>query len=202
MDTLAEMGVAADAVDHVVLTHLHYDHTGTAHRFGRARYVLQRSEPDYWTGPWAGRITRERWLVEPGDVAHLLAARDEGRVVLVEGDAALLPGLSVHLVGGHPAGMQIVRVRTARGDVVLASDACHFYENLEDDRPFAILHDLPGMYRAFDRIKDLAGGPDLIVPGHDPEVLDRHPAPSRAVPGARGPRRGHRLTSSSSDITY
>ncbi|MEW2354009.1 N-acyl homoserine lactonase family protein [Spirillospora sp. NPDC029432] len=178
---LAGMGVAAETVDHVVLTHLHYDHTGTAAAFGGARYVLQRSELDYWSGPWARRIERERWLVSDDDLAHLREARD--RVRIMEGDGDVVPGLSVHLVGGHTAGMQVVRVRTGRGHVVLASDAAHFYENLEDDRPFAILHSMTGMYGAFDRIKELAGGPDLIVAGHDPEVLERFPL----LPDARGP---------------
>jgi glyoxylase-like metal-dependent hydrolase (beta-lactamase superfamily II) len=182
-DTLAEMGVPTGAVDHVVLTHLHYDHTGTARVFDAARYVLQQAELDYWTGPWARRIARERWLVDDGDVERLLAARDEGRVLFVDGDANVVPGLSVHRVGGHTAGMQIVRVRTARGHVVLASDASHFYENIEDDRPFAILHDLPGMYGAFDRINALADGAHLVVAGHDPEVMDRYPALSDALTG-------------------
>ncbi|GAA2869296.1 N-acyl homoserine lactonase family protein [Streptosporangium fragile] len=173
--TLAEMGVAAESVGHVVLTHLHYDHTGTAHEFEAACYVLQQSELDYWTGPWAERIRRERWLVGEDDVARLRAAHKQGRVRLVDGDAPVVPGLSVHLVGGHTAGMQVVRVRTARGHVVLASDASHFYENIEDDRPFAILHSMTGMYGAFDRIRELADGPHLVVAGHDPRVLDRFP---------------------------
>lgn len=175
VEAVAALGVPADSVGHVVLTHLHYDHTGTAREFTSARYVLQRAELDYWTGPWADRVTRERWLLNDDDLAHLLAAREDGRMTLVDGDADVVPGLSVHLVGGHTAGMQVVRVNTARGDVVLASDAAHFYENLEDDRPFPILHSMTGMYGAFDRIGQLAGGPRLVVAGHDPEVLERFP---------------------------
>jgi glyoxylase-like metal-dependent hydrolase (beta-lactamase superfamily II) len=183
-DILEALGVPAASVGHVVLTHLHYDHTGTARAFATARYVLQRAEVGYWTGPWARRIARERPLVDTGDLAHLMTAREEGRMLVLDGDATVVPGLSVHLVGGHTAGMQVVRVRTARGHVVLASDACHFYENIEDDRPFAILHHLPAMYGAFDRINELADGPGLVVAGHDPEVLDRYPA----LPGALGGR--------------
>lgn len=183
VDTLAAMGVTPAAVDHLVLTHLHYDHTGTARAFTTARPVLQRAELDYWTGPWAQRVTSQRWLVDAGDLAHLLAARDQGRVRLVDGDAAVVPGLGVHLVGGHTAGMQVVRVRTGRGHVVLASDASHFYENIEDDRPCAILHDLPGVYGAFDRIRALADADALVVPGHDPGVLDRFPPPSPSLAG-------------------
>ncbi|MEW9555426.1 N-acyl homoserine lactonase family protein [Nonomuraea sp. NPDC050783] len=175
VEALAELGVSAESVDHVVLTHLHYDHTGTAHEFPRARYVVQRAELDYWTGPWAERISRERWLLDDHDLARLREAREGGRVLVVDGDASVVPGLSVHLVGGHTAGMQVVRVGTARGRVVLASDAAHFYENIEGDRPFPILHSMPGVYGAFDRVRELAGDPGLVVAGHDPLVLERFP---------------------------
>ena len=177
-DTLAELGIDRADVDHVVLSHLHYDHTGTARDFTAARYVVQRSELDYWNGPTAARITRERWLVSEDDLAALSAAHDAGRVDLVDGDAEVLPGLSVHLVGGHTAGLQVVRVRTARGHLVVASDASHFYENLEQDRPFPVMHCTPAAYGAFDRLGALADGADLIVPGHDPAVMTRHAAGS------------------------
>lgn len=171
---LADFGVAPGAIDQVVLTHLHYDHAGTVADFPRARYVVQRSEYAYWTGPWARRITREQWLLDEQALAFLGDAGE--RLRLVDGDVELLPGLSVHLVGGHTAGMQIVRVATAAGPVVLASDATHFAENLEADRPAPLVHTMTGMYGAFDRIKELAGAWRLFVPGHDPVVLERFPA--------------------------
>ena len=58
------------------------------------------------------------------------------RVMFYDGDAELAPGLSVHAVGGHSAGLQFVRVKTAAGFVVLASDVTHFYENMASGRPF------------------------------------------------------------------
>lgn len=172
-DGVAALGVDPADVDLVVLSHLHYDHTGTVARFPRARRVVQRAEADYWTGPVATRIARERWLVSDDDLHEVLGAPD--RLDVVEGDRELAPGLSVHLVGGHTAGMQLTRVRTARGWVVLASDAAHFYENLEQDRLFPILHSTPAMYAGFDRARELADSPDLVVPGHDPAVFTRFP---------------------------
>lgn len=174
LDLIAALGVPADRIDLAVLTHLHYDHTGTVADIPSADFVLQADELKYWTGPWARRIVRERWLNSEKDMAHLQSVGD--RLRLVDGDSELLPGLSVHLVGGHTAGMQVVRIRTVDGYAVVASDASHFYENIESDLPFAILHDVPGMYFAFDRINALADGPHLIVPGHDPEVTARHHA--------------------------
>lgn len=181
---LAGIGIAPEQIGWCLLTHLHYDHTGVVADLPSATYVVQQGEWDYWTGPWARRITRERWLLSTEDLAHLDAARELGRLRPVSGDAELLPGLSVHLVGGHTAGMQVVRLRTAAGHVVLASDASHFYENLAADRPSPILHSMPGVYAAFDRVTALADRADLIVPGHDPEVLERYPA----VPGRLGGR--------------
>src|SRR5205814_1770532 len=79
------------------------------------------------------------------------------RVLWVDGDHELAPGVSVHLVGGHTAGMQVVRVQTANGVIVLASDATHFYENLERDQPYSIVDSVPGALDAFDRLRALAG---------------------------------------------
>jgi glyoxylase-like metal-dependent hydrolase (beta-lactamase superfamily II) len=168
---LAALGVDPASVGHVVLTHLHYDHCGTVGDFPGARIVLQQSEVDYWTGPWAKRIGRERWLLDEVALEHLRA----GLLDPVDGDAEVVPGLSVHLVGGHTAGMQVVRVGTAAGPVVLASDASHFHENIENDHPAPLLHSTTGVYGAFDRVRELAAGSPLIVPGHDPEVLARYP---------------------------
>jgi glyoxylase-like metal-dependent hydrolase (beta-lactamase superfamily II) len=87
----------------------------------------------------------------------------------------IAPGLSVHHVGGHTDGLQVVRVWTDRGWLVLASDSAHYYENLETRRPFTIVFDVDTMIAGFDRVQALAGGPDMYVPGHDPEVLRRYP---------------------------
>ena len=49
---------------------------------------------------------------------------------------------------GHSPGQVALTVPTDEGRVVLASDAVHFYEELEDDRPFAVIHNLAETYEA------------------------------------------------------
>jgi glyoxylase-like metal-dependent hydrolase (beta-lactamase superfamily II) len=66
--------------------------------------------------------------------------------------------------------------RATKRRVVVASDAAHFYANIEEDRPFSIVTDLPQMYGAFDIIRKLAPSPEHIIPGHDPLVMERYPA--------------------------
>jgi glyoxylase-like metal-dependent hydrolase (beta-lactamase superfamily II) len=107
----------------------------------------------------------------------------EGRVQFHDGSSEIAPGISVHHVGGHTSGLQVVRVRTRRGWVVLASDAAHFYANIEQVRPFPIIYNLGDMLEGYNRVKALADSFDHIVPGHDPEVRRRYPSPNDALKG-------------------
>jgi glyoxylase-like metal-dependent hydrolase (beta-lactamase superfamily II) len=169
------LGVDCASVPIVILSHFHYDHIGDVTPFSSARFVVQDREMAFWTGRYAAR-KEFRVVVEPSDVIAVVQANYDRRVWWVDGDEEIVPGISVHLVAGHSAGLQSVSVRTARGVVVLAIDAAHFYENLERDAPFGTLHDLAGMYGAFDRLHQLAGRDGEIVPGHDPELMKRFPA--------------------------
>jgi glyoxylase-like metal-dependent hydrolase (beta-lactamase superfamily II) len=69
-----------------------------------------------------------------------------------------------------------VRVATARGDVVLASDAAHLYANIEQAIPFPVVVDVLAYLEALRTLARLAPSPDHIIPGHDPLVIDRYPA--------------------------
>jgi glyoxylase-like metal-dependent hydrolase (beta-lactamase superfamily II) len=183
-DLVRAAGVDPDDLKTVVLTHLHYDHAGGTAAFPAARFVVQEQELSYWTGPHAGRIAAGlgmTHLVLPADLDRIADANAAGRVEWVEGAAVLAPGISVHRVGGHTPGMQVVRVETALGAVVLASDAAHFYENLERNRPFAILESVSGSLAAFDEARRLAAEPALVIPGHDPAVLERFPTPQITI---------------------
>jgi len=67
-------------------------------------------------------------------VARITSARRRGRVRTIAGRATVAPGVVAITVGGHSPGQQVVLVETAGSRVVLASDAVHFYEELERDR--------------------------------------------------------------------
>jgi glyoxylase-like metal-dependent hydrolase (beta-lactamase superfamily II) len=169
---LAEIGIDAGRVEQVILSHLHYDHVGNLALFPRATFYVQDAEMAFYTGRHVRRGAF-RHSIEAGDVQDLVRLNYEGRVAFVDGEQEIAPGVRLHWVGGHTAGMQIVTVPTPRGRAVLASDASHYFRNFEEQIPFYTLHDLPGTYRAFDRLRELADAPDLIVPGHDPLVLER-----------------------------
>ena len=84
-------------------------------------------------------------------------------------------------VGGHSDGLQVVRVETARGPVVLASDAAHYYGNLHRRSPFPIVYNIGDMCVGWETVERLAGHPDRIIPGHDPIVSEIYPRASDKV---------------------
>jgi glyoxylase-like metal-dependent hydrolase (beta-lactamase superfamily II) len=182
IDSLGLLGVNPASVQDVILTHMHYDHVGNFDKFPNARFHLQEPEMHYAVG----RYMHHRHLAksfEPDDVCGIVRLNFEGRVVYHNGPADVLPGISIVPTGGHSAGLQFVKVSTARGTVVLASDVTHFYENMDTNRPFSTALHVGDMLQAFDTLRAHAAAPELIVPGHDPLVMQRYPAPSPALEG-------------------
>jgi glyoxylase-like metal-dependent hydrolase (beta-lactamase superfamily II) len=165
-------GVKADAIPLSLITHLHYDHWAGHSLFPKAEFWIQKDEVAFWTGPYA-RYDAFSGSQNVGAVTNLVPLNYAGRIRIIDGDREVLPGLRVHRVGGHTAGLQIVSVQTARGTVVLTSDASHFYRNVETRQPVQIITSLPEMLAGFETIRALAGSPRLIVAGHDPEVATR-----------------------------
>ena len=179
---LEALAIDCARVPYVILTHLHYDHVGNLGDFPAATFVVQEEEMAFWTGRYAGK-EQFRILIEAGDVLYLVRENFRGRLRFVAGSEEIVPGIEVHRTGGHSAGLQVVRVKTERGNVVLASDATHFYANVEEDRPYGIVSDLARMYGAFDLVRSLADSPDHVVPGHDPLVMQRFPPAREGLEG-------------------
>ncbi len=179
---LRQVGVEPAVVPRLVLTHAHYDHAGNLPHFPASEIVMAAREYEFWTGPYAGRFLFSA-PTEKEDLDHLRVARGDGRVTLVSDSHEVAPGVEAIEVGGHTPGQLIVRVATERGPVVLSSDAMHYYEEVDRDRPFAIVADLQAMYRTFDLLREMAGDQGcIVVPGHDPQVMDRF----AAVAGCEG----------------
>jgi glyoxylase-like metal-dependent hydrolase (beta-lactamase superfamily II) len=175
-------GIDASAIEDVIVTHMHYDHIGNFDLFPNATFHLQDREMAFTTGRhMCHPPLRNSFDVE--DVVGLVRKVHSDRVQFHDGEAELFPGLSLHWVGGHTAGIQVVRVWTQRGWVVLASDATHFYANMEQDRPFPVIFNVGDAVEAFRTLRRLADSPRHIVPGHDPLVLTRYPAPRDDLKG-------------------
>lgn len=171
---LEAMGILPDEVDHVILTHLHYDHAGNTGAFNNARIHIQESEMQYATGRYMCHPSLNHFFAVE-DVKTMVEHTFAGRTEFHNGDGTIVPGVTVHRIGGHTHGLQVVRVLTARGWIVLASDAAHYYENMDDQNPFPAIFNLGEMLEGYRRMAALADSRQHIIPGHDPLVCARYP---------------------------
>ncbi|HTM95864.1 MAG TPA: N-acyl homoserine lactonase family protein [Croceibacterium sp.] len=171
VEGLRDAGIDQLGIEDVILTHLHYDHAGSLSLFPNARFHVQDAELAFATS----RHVCDRAVRGPFDgdpVAELVRKLYADRVVFHAGDQRFAPGIELKLARGHTAGLMVVCCETARGTVVLASDAAHLYANVTRKVPFPIFVDEADYRRAQDRALELAGGSlDHLIPGHDPLVL-------------------------------
>jgi glyoxylase-like metal-dependent hydrolase (beta-lactamase superfamily II) len=169
-------GVNPDEVAQVVVTHAHYDHIGGLPAFGAAEVVMTRAEYEFWTGPLGNR-TQFAHHAEAAEISHLRTLHAAGRLTLTGASYPVAPGIELTQVGGHTPGQAIVTVPDGAGQLVLASDAVHYYEELERDRPFTTVVNLADMYTAFEQIREMEQDAGTrVIAGHDPLVTGRFPA--------------------------
>jgi glyoxylase-like metal-dependent hydrolase (beta-lactamase superfamily II) len=124
-DALSEIGLQAQDIDLVVLSHLHFDHVGAlvtpgrdgelAALFPRARHVVQATELDAWRHP----DPRSKASYKPENLSLL---EEAGRLQVVDGDQEIAPGIRVRVTGGHTRGHQAVYVQDQEQTVVFTGD--------------------------------------------------------------------------------
>jgi glyoxylase-like metal-dependent hydrolase (beta-lactamase superfamily II) len=182
-DALSALGIDTSDVARVIVSHLHYDHIGNLDLFPHARVFVPTRELSFWTSDVARHPQFARHVDEAA-IAHVVSLERQERVDRYDGSQVLAPGIRAITVGGHSPGQQVFVVETAGGPIVLASDAAHFYDELEYDRPFGIVVNLVEMYAAYETLRELRRelGAD-VVPGHDPRVTERYDAAPGPPPG-------------------
>jgi len=135
---LREVGLSPDDIDFVVMTHLHFDHSGGATRysttgsglapvFKRARHVVQRKE-------WKDAVkpherNRASYLQE--NIAPLAEGGGE-RLWLGDGETEIVPGVRVVPTPGHTPGHQSVLVSSGDEKAIILGDVTHM--------PFQLFH--------------------------------------------------------------
>jgi glyoxylase-like metal-dependent hydrolase (beta-lactamase superfamily II) len=175
---LAELGVGAEDVTDIVLSHAHFDHMGSISAFNRARIYMQKKEWLSWNEamalpPQYGFLTA---IINPDDMRAAFDAAVEHRLTLVDGDRDnLLPGIHVRLGEGHTLGQQFVIIETGRGRLVAAGDCIYSRLNLtghKHDGVFAPLNNGIGsiwkQLETMDRInEEIAGDFSRLIMMHD-----------------------------------
>jgi N-acyl homoserine lactone hydrolase len=167
---LAAIGIDAARIERVIFTHLHWDHCFNLKLFPAAVFYVQKRELDYAVNPlFADRRAYEAGIPSVGPPWRAVA----DRIVAVEGEREICPGVSVVPLPGHTPGSQGVVVETVDGPWIIAGDTVPLYENWDAGTrrtPNGIYQDLFAYEATLTRL--IPFGPRLL-PGHDPQVTER-----------------------------
>ena len=173
-------GVKPEEVTDVVVSHAHWDHMGGIDLFPKATVWIQREEFRYYTGE-AWQPGGDHGGIDPDDVRELVRINTEGRLRLVDGDdQEIIPGIRAYTGARHTYKSQYLRV-DGNPPFVLASDNVYLFRNLTAHRASATFSvaDHAANVAAQNRMIELAGSPDRIVPGHDALQFQRFPMEGR-----------------------
>ncbi len=180
-DVLAGIDIMAEEVAHVVVTHIHWDHAGGVSLFPNARFYVQKQEYDFWIHDPISQRPPFLHVADEKTRSYLAALEGTERLVLIDGDRQILPGIDCLLAPGHTVALQALAVNTRRGTAVLGSDAAHIFRNYREDWPSAIVTDMVAWMRTYDKLKAKVSSMDLLFPGHDTEMESEYPGVAAGV---------------------
>ena len=167
---LQEIGVRPEDIQHVILTHCHWDHMGGVGLFPNATIFCQKAEM-----AWAAAAPKWAHGTYPTSFAKYLLDVHE-QVRLVSGVEVLPCGITMRKVGGHSPGTQLVEVPTDKGGVIILGDAAFQYANIEQQWPMAFYHSLEELIAALTYLRNRVNQDPstIILPGHDWKVWEEY----------------------------
>jgi glyoxylase-like metal-dependent hydrolase (beta-lactamase superfamily II) len=192
---LSEIGLGADDISDIFITHAHFDHMGSIAEFAKAHIYIQKSELLSWYEAIAlpKRFSHLTAIVDPDNLRTALEASIVHRVTLIDGDKDnVLPGVHVRLGSGHTIGQQFVVIETEAGRRVISGDCVYSrrqFTGHNDDGVFVPLNNAVGsvweQIKTIDKMNEELGG-DLnnLVILHDIERWKGYPV-LREVEGFR-----------------
>lgn len=165
---LGEIGVKAEEVTDIVITHAHFDHMGSIAQYPNANIFIQKSELLTWYEAIAlpRRFGYMTAIIDPDNLRTALEASIEHRVTLVDGDKDnILPGMHARLGPGHTPGHQFVIVETGRGRLVISGDCVYSrrqFSGVNNDGVYAPLNNATGsvwdQLKTLDKVETEIGG--------------------------------------------
>ena len=165
---MQDEGIDPLAVRTVIVTHLHWDHSWNLDKFPNAAIYVQRKEIYHAVTPYKPERTSFGFVKGKTNPPWLKAI---DRVVPVDGDEEILPGIRVLLTPGHTHGGQSVLVDTEEGTYAMVGDFYLIPESYERELPPALHVTTRGFYEGLKKLKkaNLAG----ILGTHDVKTYER-----------------------------
>jgi glyoxylase-like metal-dependent hydrolase (beta-lactamase superfamily II) len=180
-EVLLRIGIKADKIQHVVITHMHWDHSSGVSLFPKAIFYVQKEEYRFWLkDPIVSHLPFKQFSDDASN-AYLASLEGTGRLILLNGDQEILPGVRCLLAPGHSVALQAVAVETAKGVAILGSDCAHTFRNYRENWPSSFIMDLVAWVRTYEMLREKASSIDLMFPGHDTIMSENYPEVAKDI---------------------
>jgi glyoxylase-like metal-dependent hydrolase (beta-lactamase superfamily II) len=172
VDQLAQIGVKADQINYVAISHYHGDHTGQAGSFPKATLLIGKGDWDVVANAQpadaANYKSFEAWLKGGSKVETQALDKD------VFGDGSVI----MLYTPGHTPGHHSLLVKLAQmGPVIITGDAAHFHENYDTDGVPTFNFDRAQTIASVNRLKQIASNlKGTLVIQHDARDVQKLPA--------------------------
>lgn len=131
--SLAAVGLTPADIHLVVLSHLHFDHAGGATRldasgqavpaFPNATYIVQRRE-------WVTAMAEFPELRAAYHLPNFEPLQRAGQLRLIDGNAAIAPGIRAWVTGGHTEAHQAIVLENGGEGAIYLGDVCPTFRHL------------------------------------------------------------------------
>jgi len=170
---LSKIHIKPEDITDIIITHPHWDHIGGIDLYPNAMVWMQKEDYEYFVG--------QAWQKEGNsggfnkkDVTKIVQRNLDGKLKLVNGDdIEIIPGIRVYTGSKHTFQSQYVLTGNGEKSIIIASDNCWFYYNLEKLLPIPVTHDSKAYTKNLKRMKSMVKNTDFILPGHDPQVFTK-----------------------------
>jgi len=170
---LAQKGLKAEDITDVILTHLHFDHTG-----GSTVLANGKLEPAFPNASYFVQKQNFDWARNPSDrdkgsyiEDNFLPLYEEGVINFIIGNAKFDDEIEMVVINGHTFGQQMVKISDGNNTFLFCSDLMPFVSHIP--LPYIMGYDLQPLVTLEEKKKHLKMAVDekwKLFFGHDPEI--------------------------------
>lgn len=165
---LFKVGIDANAIKTVVMTHLHSDHMGGMESFSNANFLIGRNAINGHTGALMCRLPTPIKLTPVALQNRPIGAFSQSAPLTSDGRVSVIP------TPGHAIGHQSVLIQTDENSVCIVGDAAFSEQQVHDETIGAIVENVADARRSVRQLKEQQQRfGTVLLPTHDPANVSR-----------------------------
>lgn len=171
-NSLLQYNIKLDDITDVILTHLHFDHTG-----GSTNLVNGQIIPSFPNAKYFVQKTNFEWAINPSDrdkgsyiKENFEPLMTEGVLTLVDGETDFDENISFRIINGHTFGQQMIKISDSTNTLLYCADLLPFVSQIRI--PYIMGYDLQPLITVQEKKKYLKLAADenwYLYFGHDPD---------------------------------